>query len=101
MLIAMADQVPRTLFIDACYTAAEIPQLLEIRTRAMSLIQEGKTIMSWGSAGNSASKQMVGSPSEILQAVGYALRKLDPATYGYNVTKTKPSFNANNEAFTG
>lgn len=88
----MADQLPISLFIDAGYTVTEIPKIVEIRDTAMAFIAEGKTVMSWGSAGSSASKQMVGNPADILQACGYALRHLDPTNYGYNQTRTRVNF---------
>jgi hypothetical protein len=54
----------------------------------------GKTTVAWSSAGNSVSKLVPSdmTPSEVIAWCQWALRELNPATYGYNVTRTRASF---------
>lgn len=49
----------------------------KLRERAVELILQGKTIMSYGDGVNNASKQFAMPPKEILHECQYALDKLD------------------------
>lgn len=49
----------------------------KMRDRAVELILQGKTIMSYGDGVNNASKQFSMPPKEILHECQYALNKLD------------------------
>jgi uncharacterized protein with von Willebrand factor type A (vWA) domain len=62
-------------------------ELLAIRTKAVALITEGKTTMSYSPGdGSSFSKQFSMPPKEVLMEVRHALQLLDPATYGKRTT---------------
>ena len=61
-------------------------ELLAIKEKAVALITEGKTLMSYSDSGSSASRQMVLPAKEMLAESLYALSRLDPATYGRRVT---------------
>jgi hypothetical protein len=60
------------------FTVAEV---LQIQTKAKQMLLEGKTLMSWGDSGSSASKQFPMTVRETLDECAHALRVLDPATY--------------------
>ena len=68
----------RGLFITG-FTVAEV---LAIQQRAKSLLMEGKTIMNWNDAETSVSKQFTMPVDQVLEECAYALKVLDPATYG-------------------
>ena len=68
----------RGLFITG-FTVAEV---LAIQQKAKSLLMEGKTIMNWNDAETSVSKQFTMPVDQVLEECGYALRVLDPQTYG-------------------
>ena len=57
-------------------------ELLDIKAKALALITEGKTLMSYSDSGSSASKQFAMPPKEMLQEAMFALSRLDPKTYG-------------------
>lgn len=60
-----------------------IEEVRAIHAQAKQLLLEGpKTIMSWGDSGSSVSKQFALPVDKVLDECSYALRKLDPATYG-------------------
>jgi hypothetical protein len=61
-------------------------ELLAIKEKAVALITEGKTLMSYSDSGSSASRQMVLPAKEMLSEAMLALSRLDPATYGYRRT---------------
>lgn len=48
-----------------------------IQTKAVALILEGKTIMSYGDGATNASKQFALPPKDMLQEANYALQRLD------------------------
>jgi hypothetical protein len=56
--------------------------LTAIRDRAVSLILEGKTIMSYGDGSTNASKQFSMPPKEMLSESKYALERLDGRVRG-------------------
>lgn len=47
-----------------------------IRDRAVALILEGKTIMSWSDGATSSSKQFALPPKEMLDEANYALNRI-------------------------
>lgn len=51
--------------------------LEDLRDRAVALMLEGKTIMSYGDGSTNASKQFAMPPKDMLQEANYALLKLD------------------------
>ena len=61
-------------------------ELLAIKEKAVALITEGKTLMSYSDSGSSASRQMVLPAKEMLAESLYALSRLDPATYGRRIS---------------
>ncbi len=72
------------LFITG-FTAEEV---LAIQSKAKALLLEGKTVMSWSDSGTSVGKQFAMPVADVLTECAYALRRLDPDTYG---GKTKPA----------
>jgi hypothetical protein len=67
-------------------------ELLDIKAKAVSLITEGKTLMSYSDSGSSASRQMVMPAREMLAEALFALSRLDPATYGRRTTVISTSW---------
>lgn len=61
------------------FTAAEV---LQIQARAKELLLEGKTLMSWGESGSTATKQFAMPVREVLEECAHALPILDPETHG-------------------
>jgi len=56
-------------------------ELLDIKAKALAMIMEGKTLMSYSDSGSSASKQFAMPPKEMLSEAMFALSRLDPAIY--------------------
>ncbi len=75
------------LFITG-FTAEEVRA---IQSKAKALLLEGKTIMSWSDSGTSVGKQFTMPVADILAECAYALRRLDPATYGGMSKTTAPT----------
>jgi uncharacterized SAM-dependent methyltransferase len=73
------------------FTEAEV---LAIRSAAKTLVTEGKTLMSWGSGNTTTGKQFVMPVKEVLEECRYALRKIDPDTYGALVMRATCNFNS-------
>jgi hypothetical protein len=67
-------------------------ELLDIKAKAVSLITEGKTLMSYSDSGSSASRQMVIPARDMLAEALFALSRLDPATYGRRTTVISTSW---------
>ena len=67
-------------------------ELLDIKAKAVALITEGKTLMSYSDSGSSASRQMVMPAREMLSEALFALSRLDPATYGSRTTVISTSW---------
>jgi hypothetical protein len=63
-------------------TGFTVEEVLAIQAKAKALVLEGKTIMTWNDAETSASKQFTMPPAQVLEECAYALKVLDPATYG-------------------
>ena len=75
--------------IFADFTESEV---LAIRAAAKTLVTEGKTLMTWGSGNTTTGKQFVMPVKEVLEECRYALRKLDPDTYGKRLTVIRPEW---------
>lgn len=56
--------------------------ILAIRDKAVAMLKEGKTIMSYSDSGTNVSKQFTMPVKEVLAECKMALQQLDPATYG-------------------
>jgi len=67
-------------------------ELLDIKAKAISMITEGKTLMSYSDSGSSASKQFAMPPKEMLSEAMFALSRLDPAPYGRRTTVISTSW---------
>ena len=62
-------------------TGFTVTEVLAIQAKAKQMLMEGKTLMSWGDSGSSATKQFAMPVPDVLEECGHALRILDPATY--------------------
>ena len=67
-------------------------ELLDIKAKAVTMITEGKTLMSYSDSGSSASKQFAMPPKEMLAEAMFALSRLDPETYGRRTTVISTSW---------
>ena len=63
-------------------TGFSVAEVLQIQAKAKEMLVEGKTVMAWGDSGSSVNKQFPMTVKEVLEECSYALRALDPATYG-------------------
>lgn len=63
-------------------TGFTVSEVLAIQRRAKEMLLEGKTILNWNDAETSVSKQFTLPVDQVLEECAYALRVLDPATYG-------------------
>lgn len=72
-------------------------ELLDIKAKALAMITEGKTLMSYSDSGSSASKQFAMPPKEMLSEAMFALSRLDPATYGRRVTMISTDWQNRND----
>jgi len=61
-------------------------ELLDIKAKAVAMITEGKTLMSYSDSGSSASKQFAMPPEEMLAEAMLALSRLDSSVYGVRRT---------------
>jgi len=61
------------------FTVAEV---LRIQAKAKEMLMEGKTLMEWIDSGSTATKQFTMPVKEVLEECAFALRTLDPETYG-------------------
>lgn len=58
-------------------------ELLDLKAKALSLIMDGKTLLSYTDSGSSATKAFPGmTPKEVLSESMFALSRLDPGKYG-------------------
>ena len=69
-----------------------IDDVLDIEARAVTALKAGGSVVSWSGAGSSVQRIADGSPADILRAVNYAKKHLQPEIYGRNVTRTSVSF---------
>lgn len=60
--------------------------ILAIRDKAVAMLKEGKTVMSYSDSGTNVSKQFVMPVRDVLAECRMALSQLDPDTYGKRVT---------------
>ena len=65
-----------------------ITEVLQILAKAKAMVMDGKTIMSYGDQGTSVSKVFPMPVADVIDECNYALRVLDPDTYG-NVRDTR------------
>lgn len=74
-------------------------ELLAIKAKAVSMIMEGKVLMSYSDSGSSSTKQFALPPKEMLAEALGALSQLDPQRYGRrrNVINTRYD-NRNNDS---
>jgi hypothetical protein len=74
-------------------------ELLAIKAKAVSMIMEGKVLMSYADSGSSSTKQFALPPKEMLAEAMGALSQLDPQRYGRrrNVINTRYD-NRNNDS---
>ena len=61
-------------------------ELLDLKAKALSLIMDGKTLMSYSDSGSSATKQFALPPKEMLNEAMFALSRLAPRKYGRRST---------------
>lgn len=74
--------------IDA-YCGLSIDDVLEIEAAAVAAAKSGGgAVVAWSSAGSSVTKSIDGTPAEILRAVLYAKKYIQPDIYGVNLTRT-------------
>jgi hypothetical protein len=67
--------------------------ILAIRDKAVAMLKEGKTILSYSPGdGSSVSKQFVMPVKEVLAECRMALQQLDPDTYGKRLTVIRPEW---------
>lgn len=57
-------------------------ELLAIKAKAVSMIMEGKVLMSYADSSNSSTKQFALPPKEMLAEALFGLSQLDPQKYG-------------------
>ena len=72
-------------------------ELLDIKAKALAMITEGKTLMSYSDSGSSASKQFAMPPKEMMSEAMFALSRLDPATYGRRITMISTDWQNRND----
>lgn len=61
-------------------------ELLDLKSKALQLIMDGKTLMSYSDSGSSATKAFALPPKEMLNEAMFALSRLDPGKYGRRAT---------------
>lgn len=76
-------------------TGFSLDDVLKIQTKAKQMVLEGKTILQWGEGGTSSQKQFTLPVDKVLEECRYALKKLDPTTFGRRASKTVASFSGN------
>jgi len=74
-------------------------ELLLIKCKAVNLITEGKTTMSYSDSGSSVSKNFVMHPKDMLDEAMFALSILDPNTYGKQNRVLRPSWRNGRDVF--
>ena len=63
-----------------------------MQAKAKGFLLEGKTIMNYSDSGTSVGKSFVMPVRDVLDECAYALRKLDPATYGRSLSGYRVTF---------
>lgn len=74
-------------------------ELLLIKCKAVQLITEGKTTMSYSDSGSSVSKNFVMHPKEMLDEAMYALSVLDNQAYGKQNRVLRPGWRTGRDVF--
>lgn len=64
-------------------TGFTVNEVLEIQAKAKEDVKAGRVITSYGNQGTSVSKQFALPVARVLSECAYALKTLDPETYGY------------------
>ena len=59
-----------------------VAEVLQIQSKAKEMLMEGKTLMAWGESGSTVNRQFTMPVKEVLDECKFALRTLDPETYG-------------------
>lgn len=72
----------------------EVDDVLAIRTKAIALLKEGATTVSWNSESVGVSKQITMPVAEVLRETLLFLRQADPETYGRNIKRTAPRYSS-------
>lgn len=70
----------------------EVDTIIEIRTKALELLKEGASVMSWNSEGTSVTKQFTLPIRTVLEETKLYLQQYDPDLYGSRITRTVPSY---------
>jgi len=71
--------------------------ILAIRDKAVAMLKEGKTIMSYSDSGTNVNKQFVMPVKDVMLECKMALQQLDPETYGQRRTVIRSNW----DNFTG
>jgi|APCry1669188910_1035180.scaffolds.fasta_scaffold148609_2 hypothetical protein len=67
-------------------------QLLSYYNKALSLVLEGKTLMSWSGEGVQSSKAFSMPVEQVLREVRLALKAKNPQKYGYITNRSRVFF---------
>ena len=78
------------------FTKAEV---LAIQVRAKADVLAGREITSYGDGGKNVGKTRVMEVGQILAECDYALKKLDPSTYGNNRASRRTHANFNTQLY--
>lgn len=76
------DKARRVEMAKGIFVGLSESDLVAIRDTAVADIKSGRVITSYSDSGTSVSKQYAMPPKEMLGEAMYALRQLDPDTYG-------------------
>jgi len=68
-------------------------EVLQILAKAKALVLEGKTILNYGDQGTSVGKAFTMPVDKVIDECNYALRVLDPDTYGTPVSTRRAHSN--------
>ena len=79
------DNLGRVEMAKGIFVGLPESDLLAIRDSAVTDIKAGRVITSYSDSGSSVSKQYAMQPKEMLEESLYALKQLDPETYGSSV----------------
>lgn len=70
-----------------------VDTILQIQAKAVQMVLSGTTVMAWEGEGTSVDKKFTMNPSDVLEECNFALKQLEPQTYGY-LLKTIKVFHA-------
>lgn len=74
------------------FIGLSIEDVLDIEASAVAAVKAGGSVVSWSSEGSSVTKNVDGTPTEVLRAILFAKKHLQPEIYGRNLTRTTVSF---------